>query len=232
MTTGAITGDALLTIGAPFTPVVSATLQIAANSGTSEISALTIAPGCSFDVTNNHVIIDDVDPTVETSILSYLASGYNGGKWNGPGITSSTAASSGGSYGVGYGGAGVVSGLSWGQVEIGYALYGDTNLDGVVNGDDFNVLIANLGRAVTAGWQAGDFTYDGVVSSADFTLFVSNFGKQANGASVVLPASDWLALDAYAAANHIALINIPEPATVTLLSLAGITLLARRRHNI
>jgi hypothetical protein len=231
MTTGAITGGALLSIGTPFTPAVNATLQIARNSGTSLISSLTIAPGSSLDITNNRVIIEDVtNPAIQTTILSYLASGYNGGKWNGSGITSSVAAS-GNNYGVAFGGHGVVAGLAWDEVEVGYALYGDTNLDGVVNGDDFSILVSNLGRAVSTGWEAGDFNYDGVVNSTDFTLFMNNFGRQAVGADIALPASDIAALDAFAAANHISVFPVPEPASLAILSFTGITLLARRRQK-
>jgi Dockerin type I domain len=230
MTTGAITGDAALTIGGPFTPAVTATLQIAPNSGVSEISSLTIAPGSTLDITNNRLIIDDMSAAAETSILSALTSGYNKGYWNGTGIISSTAAASS-QYGVAFGAAGMVPGLSWGQVEIGYALYGDTNLDGVVNGDDFSVLIGNLGRSVTTGWQAGDFNYDGVVNSADFSLFISNFGRVASGADMALPAADLAALDAFAAANDISLTQLPEPTSAALICLTGAALLARRRHS-
>jgi hypothetical protein len=231
MTTGAITGDAQLLIGGPFAPAVKATLQIAPNSGGSEISSLTIASGCTLDITNTHVIIDDITPAKQASIMAYLASGYNGGTWNGTGIISSTAAASSGYYGVGMAGAGVVHGLTSGQLEIAYALYGDTNLDGVVDGSDFTTLVTNLGKSVSGGWQDGDFTYDGIVTGTDFSLLASNFGKTANGTSVVLPSSDWAALDAYEAANGLAISNIPEPASTGLLAVAGLRFLTRRRRD-
>jgi Dockerin type I domain len=228
MTTGAITGDPTLAIGTPFTPPVTATLQIAPNSGESDVSTLTIAAGCSLDITNTHMIIDDITPAMQASIQADLASGFNGGKWNGAGINSSTAAL-GSHYGVGMAGAPTDAGLGWGQLEIAYALYGDTNLDGVVNGADFATIVTSLGKSVTTGWQAGDFNYDGVVNSTDFTLFIGNFGKSSNGTSVDLPSSDWAALYAYAAANDISLASIPEPSCLGLLGFAGLSLCARRR---
>ncbi len=107
-TTGAITGGGFLSIGTPFTPTVSATLQIAQNSGASVLSSLTIAPNNTLDITNNHIILDDDgDPSIRATIIGYLASGYNGGKWNGPGIDSSAAAASSGHYGIGEAGSGI-----------------------------------------------------------------------------------------------------------------------------
>jgi hypothetical protein len=231
MTTGAITGDPTLSIGTPFTPTVTATLHIAANSGESDVSTLTIASGCSLDITNTHMIIDDVTSAMQASIQAELASGYNGGKWNGVGINSSTAASGNGHYGVGMANAPTDVGLSWGQLEIAYALYGDTNLDGLVNGADFATIVTSLGKSVSGGWQAGDFNYDGVVNSTDFTLFIANFGKSASGASIDLPSSDWAALYAYASANDISLVSVPEPDCIGLLGMAGLALYARRRPH-
>ena len=36
-----------------------------------------------------------------------------------------------------------------GQIEVKYTLYGDANLDGVVNGTDFGILAAHFGQQVT-----------------------------------------------------------------------------------
>ncbi|HEX4055154.1 MAG TPA: PEP-CTERM sorting domain-containing protein [Tepidisphaeraceae bacterium] len=233
MTTGAITGGALLTIGGPNLPTSPATLQIAPNSGVSQIDSLTIDSGSTLDITNNRLILSNTDSSIQTTILGYLASGYNGGHWNGTGIISSTAASGSGLYGVGYASGNVAgaSGLSSGQIEIAYTLYGDTNLDGAVNSLDFSVLASNFGKKVSGGWQVGDFAYDGVVSSVDFGLFADNFGKSASGASVALSAGDWAALDAFAAANGISLSSVPEPASVGFVGIVGLGILTRRRRR-
>jgi hypothetical protein len=76
--------------------------------------------------------------------------------------------------------------LSSGQIEIAYALYGDLNLDGVVNGSDFSLFAAHFGHTVTGGWEHGDFDYTGVVNGIDFSLLDANFGKTA---SVISPAA-------------------------------------------
>jgi hypothetical protein len=217
-----------LTIGDGMTP---ATLQLSSNSGASSLTSLTIESGSTLDIANNHLFINygsDDDPL--STIAGYLASGYNGGAWNGTGIDSSTSALPGnGHFGVGYadGADGVVTGLSSGQIEIKYTLYGDANLDGVVSGADFTILVGKLGKSVS-GWDKGDFNYDGVVSGADFTLLIGNLGKQANGADLELPASDYAAIDAFAAANGL-LANVPEPSTGSVVGLFSIGILKRRR---
>jgi hypothetical protein len=120
------------------------------------------------------------------------------------------------------------AGLATDQIEIKYTLLGDANLDGVVNGTDFTILASNLGKSVS-GWDEGDFNYDGVVNGIDFTELVGNLGKSASGADVVLPASDYAAIDAFAAANGL-MADVPEPTTLGLLGLAAVGILARRRR--
>jgi len=157
------------------------------------VTSLNINPGGSLDLADNEMLINygaNADPI--STIASYLANGYNGGAWNGPGIVSTTAQipTNGLLYGLGYadGKDGVVSGLTSGQIEIKYTLLGDANLDGLVNGSDFNILAANFNQSVT-GWDQGDFNYDGLVNAADFNDLAANFGQQSDAAPAVIPAS-------------------------------------------
>jgi hypothetical protein len=59
---------------------------------------------------------------------------------------------------------------------------------------------------------------------------VENLGKSASGADVVLPASDYAAIDAFAAANGL-MADVPEPGTFALLAFGAGTLLARRHRR-
>jgi len=193
---------------------------------------LTISNSGAIDLENNHLIINygAIDPF--TTIEGYVASGYNAGKWTGVGIRSSAAAANT-AYALGCvdGASGIVAGLSSGQIEVKYTLYGDINLDGEVNGTDFGILAAHFGKTVTGGWEEGDFTYAGKVNATDFGLLAANFGKTASGTAIDLPASDWAALDAFAAANGL-LADVPEPASAAALIVGGgIALTRRRRRN-
>ena len=93
-----------------------------------------------------------------------IIAGRNGGAWNGTaGITSSTAAASGGTRGVGY----VVA--SNGAATVSFAAPGDTNLNGSV--DVFDLVSVNssgkYGTGTAADWSQGDFNYDGVTNVFD-----------------------------------------------------------------
>jgi hypothetical protein len=209
-------------------------LTISANSfSDNSFGSLTIQSTGKLDLTNNHLFINyGVAPDPIAAIRGDIVSGYAGGAWNGPGIDSSTAALPANShYGIGYadGADGVVSGLSSGQIEIKYTLYGDADLDGSVTGTDFTILDGHLGHSVT-GWDKGDFDYDGVVTGSDFTALFANLGKSASGAAVVLPAADYAAIDAFAAANGL-MADVPEPASMGILVTAGFGLIARRRRG-
>jgi autotransporter-associated beta strand protein len=203
------------------------TLRLASGTGLERLTSLTINGG-AMDMGNARLILSYSGISPVSTIAGYLASGYDGGTWDGSGINTSLASSY---YGVGYadGADGVVAGLSSGQIEVTYAIYGDANLDGVVNGQDFTILVGNLGKTV-AGWDRGDFNYDNSVDGTDFTLLVQNLGKSINGANAVLPAGDYAALTAFAAANGL-MADVPEPDCAVMALGATIGFLRRRRRR-
>jgi hypothetical protein len=159
------------------------------------VNSFSLGPTSVFDVANNEVLINyGAGPDPITSIAALIASGYNAGAWNGNGIISSTAQTTGASYGLGYADAadpGNPASLQSGQIEILYTLLGDANLDGKVNGTDFNLMATNFNQAVTNGWDEGDFNYDGKVNGTDFVLLSANFNQYSMIASVavVTPAT-------------------------------------------
>jgi hypothetical protein len=222
-----------LTVG---TATTTALVQLGASTGAQTISGLTINANSALDLINNHMFIEyanGTQATVDAAIRSYIIAGRNGGTWNGlSGINSSAAALPANShYALGYadGADHIVAGLSSGTIEVKYTLLGDADLDGVVTGSDFTALVGNLGKSGRV-WDQGDFEYTGSVTGSDFTDLVSNLGKSATGAAVSIPAADYVAIDAFAAANGL-MADVPEPASAGLLIVAGMGILSRRRRN-
>ena len=174
--------------------------------------------GGQLDITNTRLFIDyGSGPDPIASIAAWIASGSDGGAWNGTGIMSTNAQTNGGSYGIGYADSadpGNPANLSSGTIEIMYTLLGDANLDGKVNGTDFDLMATNFNQAVTNGWDEGDFNYDGKVNGNDFVLLADNFNQFVSQSGV--SAADLAALDNFAIANGISLANIPEPTTFVL----------------
>jgi hypothetical protein len=121
--------------------------------------------------------------------------------------------------------------VSANTIEVAYTLYGDANLDGKVDITDFNIFAPNFGLPTTLGWEAGDFDYSGTVDIGDFNLFAGNFGLSDNGTPLGLPAADYAALDAFAAANGLSLTSVPEPASLGLLIMGVVGVMARRRRS-
>jgi autotransporter-associated beta strand protein len=211
------------------------------NNQLMQISSLSLITGATLDVRNNHFFVADpggaADDTTYTTILGEIANGiYNGtaGYTSAPGgIIISTEGLTGPNYGVGLvdGNDGVHGTLvSANEIEVGYTLEGDANLDGKVDASDFSIFAPNFGLNTSLGWEAGDFNYDGKVDASDFSAFAPNFGLQDNGTAISLPAADYAALDAFAAANGLTITSVPEPATLGMLTLGATALLARRRR--
>ena len=190
------------------------------------LTSLSIANNGTLDIGNNRVIIDYSGPATDpiTSIAAWIKNGFY--DLTGPQIISSdiTAddAASGLSYGIGYadGADGAVAGLPSGEIEIMFTLLGDANLDGTVNSEDFTPFSTNLSK--NGFWDQGDFNYDGTVNSEDFTPFSANLGKSATLAA---------AAGTLESADSIGLANVPEPASIGLVAIAGCGLLARRRRS-
>jgi hypothetical protein len=242
---GSLTGSGLLDLGnsAAFSPPTFTTTVSSINLHSVEvetggklniqqnntvfantINSLSITGTGTLDITNNPLLINyagSSDPIA--TIKALIKSGYAGGAWTGAGITSSNAAANSLTYGIAYADSadpGNPAGLASGNIKIMYALLGDANLDGAVNGSDFAILAANFNKSVS-GWDQGDFNYDGSVNGVDFAFLASNFNK---GAS---QAANLEALDAFAIANGLD-VNVPEPVAVGLIATATFMTLRRR----
>ena len=91
-------------------------------------------------------------------------------------------------------------------------LAGDTNADGIVNGQDFAQVASNW---LTSGINTSDVNFDGIVNGQDFALIASNWLGTRDDAGIAAAAA------------------VPEPATVALLIVGAITcgLLRQRKRR-
>ena len=151
------------------------------------------------------------------SIYTQLKTGFNAhtGYWNGStGIISTAAANDTTRLTtLGYRTGGTAfDGLNTtsNDVLVKYTYYGDANLDGTVNGADYQQIDNGFGSHLT-GWQNGDFNYDGVVDGSDFSLIDNTFNQvNASGATA-------LAITAGSADLVASTAGVPEPTTLGLL---------------
>jgi hypothetical protein len=101
-----------------------------------------------------------------------------------------------------------------------YLYDGDTNADGVVNDTDFQNFKSNYGLSSGADSALGDFDDNGTVDANDFRLLVA--GMYASGQT---PGADVVAFGASIG------VAVPEPTTLTVLTLGSAALLPRRRRK-
>jgi hypothetical protein len=208
---------------------------LAINSPASSMGSLSILGSSTLDIGNNQLFINyGSGPDPIASIEQWIKNGYYG--LSGPAIISSAVATddaaSGYSYGIGYADSaepGDPANLPSGTIEIMFTLLGDANLDGTVNAEDFTLFSQNLGQSGMM-WDDGDFNYDGTVNAEDFTLFSANLGQSASLAS----PGDVMGAAILNVTNsdsiNINLANVPEPASLCLLTLGAVSVLARRRR--
>jgi hypothetical protein len=187
--------------------------------GSTVLRAGLLYMGGTLDLTNNKMILDYSGTSQIGDVKNALASGYDGGAWNGIGIVSSTAAASTGvKTAIGYGDAATLHISNFGgqgvtsAVLLEYTLMGDANLDGKVNLLDLNAIATNFGGSSKV-WTDGDTTYDGNVNIQDFNALALNFGQ-------TLPSSA-LPLGAL----------VPEPSSCALLAAIGIASSRLRRRK-
>ncbi len=209
-----------------------------------------LTDGGVLDLNNNDLLVHS---GTLAAVNSLVQGGYNNGNWNGTaGIISTAAANDtahltalgvivndNGSGGPLYGSGGNISSKFEGatpvdgDILVKLTYYGDTNLDGKVDGSDYSrvdaayigdqsYLNSNPGgtQMPATGWANGDFNYDGVVNGSDYTLIDNAFNSQ--GAQI----SAAVATDVAPVSGGSA---VPEPTSLGLLGIGALALLGRRR---
>ena len=196
-TTGAIRVERLASLAVPAGGVVK--LDAAATApGRTVLAAGTVAVAGTLDLANNDLVVRS---STLAAVAAQVATGFAGGTWTGPGITSSLAAADARhltAVGViqnatAVGGTTPIYASFDGQpvaasdVLVRDTYYGDADLNGTVNAVDYARVDAGFVNHLT-GWQNGDFNYDGVVDGSDYTLMDNAFNQQQAG-TIAAPAS-------------------------------------------
>jgi hypothetical protein len=117
-----------------------------------------------------------------------------------------------------------------GDVLVKYTYYGDANLDGQVDGSDYSRIDNGVLNHLT-GWFNGDFNYDGVINGSDYTLIDNAFNTQGAALASELSSPNAAATAQIAGAAG-GLVAVPEPTSLALVSLIGLSLLGRRRRRL
>ena len=140
-------------------------------------SVPSLGAGAQIDMQSSSMTINYANQaTPADAIQAQLATGFNNGDWNGPGINSSFASS--------------ITGVGWTDspttqsVLVRFTYYGDANVDGIVDSRDFAAFATGYGEVTGGIWANGDFNYDGKVNTIDFNSLAGNFGAVLSAGSL------------------------------------------------
>jgi hypothetical protein len=193
-------------------------------------------------------------------VVGYVASARNGGNWNGPGLTSSSArlaASHSTTLGVLRGSEfhmlrgpnATFDGAPVADTDtlVKYTYYGDSNFSGAVDFDDY--VRTDIGfNTHLSGWANGDFNYSGAVDFDDYVLIDVAFNTQAGtlGRAVAFLNGEDRSESGRAAAGvdkvtehfgqfgvpyaNAFLAAVPEPSSIVAVGALAVAVAGRRRR--
>jgi hypothetical protein len=191
-----------------------------ANAAASVVKSLSVSSG-RIDLRNNKLIARgpaNGGTSTVFGIESLVASGRNGGTWNGDGVVTSMSDAGVGIQkttlavaAAGDVGKSTFAGFSVASTDVlvMYTYAGDANLSGNVDADDYFRIDRGYARG-DDGFTNGDFDYSGAIDGDDFFLIDSSFSNQGSPISSGVTA-------------------VPEPAGLSLL-VGGLLLACRRRR--
>lgn len=224
-----------------------------AASAVSRVTTLSISSLGRLDLRNNGLIFPSTatlnGTTISVSTLrSILINGRGGtgtglATWNGSGgITSSSFTGDEVVDSIGYVWMAdpnllvpptTLNGKTFSSTDylVKYCAGADANLDGRVDDTDVAVMGLTYDRGVTTGrqWYEADFNYDGRVDDSDVAILGLSYSPKATPLSPVSLAA-WSASDATSGFAAGAGAVVPEPASLSLLTLSAISLIRRRKQ--
>lgn len=175
-------------------------------------------------VVNGDKLVFDYTGTTSPvgTVAALLKSSHDSSNFRDPAQRIRTTNAADATHGLGYYDDGAAS------LTVKYTWYGDANLDGKINADDYALADRGLAKGLT-DWVNGDFDYSGVIDSADYLLIDTSYGLSGGSLS-----PDFLAQreaqfgEAYVSQLIAA---VPEPASLGLIGLGAVAALGRRRRN-
>ena len=188
----------------------------------SGVDSLTVTASGQLDLSNNRLQINYLaGQSPVLTIRGELATGYNNGAWNGPGIITSSGDAT---HALGYADSadGIVKNLPANTEVVQFARVGDADLDNKVDFNDL-VTVARHYNQSNANWDQGDFNYDGKVGFDDLVAVARNYGG-------TLSAAQLATFDPSVRSDiEAAFAELPEPSAAAALVIPGAGLLVRRR---
>jgi hypothetical protein len=193
------------------------------------IASLTLNNSTTFDLVNHALAVESAG-----SLAAYLSNGqlFSSSVNNDPNHVSAIAKVLGTDLGLSGSTTGTFGGMTLNAASIVYApaFYGDINLNGKVDADDYILMDRSVAKHLPANWINGDFNNDAVVNGQDYFLMDKAFALT-NGARL---SPDFLAqresqfgqdyVDALVA-------SVPEPTALAASASLGLAVVARRRRR-
>lgn len=168
-TGGSLIGNAALTINSG--QVIFSDNQAPVDE---TLGGLTIHGSGVLDLGNNVLQITGQARPADALLRTYLHSGYDNGRWDGPGIISDSADATH-ALALVDSTDGIIPALAANTATIQLATIGDLNLDGKVDAADLLILAQHYGQT-NKNWDQGDLNYDGSVGFEDLLLLARHYG--------------------------------------------------------
>ena len=118
-----------------------------------------------------------------------------------------------------------------GLFRLGELTEADADLDGIVGNSDVTIVGGKFGAAGSGEWYFGDFDYSGSCDNADVTALGGLFNPSAPPLSSEQLSAQFGSAFAAAFEGGASGSAVPEPASLVLVGLGGLTLLAKRRRK-
>jgi hypothetical protein len=152
--------------------------------------SLSINGGGILDLNDNDMIVDYTGASPLPTIQALIASARNGGAFTGPGLTSTAAKTAtpknktlgimeSADFKTIYGPSASFSSesIDTTSVLIKFTYYGDADLSGAVNFDDYSRTDAGFNQS-RSGWMNGDYDGNGIINFDDYSLIDLAFNTQ------------------------------------------------------